>query len=192
MLLGNGTVAMTTSTGGTLNTDTPSPVIDLGPCCGGGAGTFSSGLPETTAVADLTAPQFQTLCTGARGDTDGLDGYCKVLGILAASAQSTAAPDATLASACQTEYASCATITPQLSPSSCSAVTTSAACKMVHVDEVEACLNETTAIGDAYGPLVPGCSGLTRSALTAVDPSILITAPSCQALGSCQQIFTSP
>ncbi len=192
--LGNGTVAMKLPNGTTMNTDTPSPVIDLGPCCGGGAGTFSSGLPETTSVAALTAGQFQMLCTGARGDTVGLDGYCKVLGILAASAQSTAASDAMLATACQTEYTSCATITPQLSPSSCSAVTTSAACNNVHVDEVEACLNETTAIGDAYGPLMPSCTALTRSALNAVDPSITITAPSCQAPGlvSCQQIFVSP
>ena len=133
----------------------------------------------------------QAVCTGARGDTAGLDQYCKIPGLEAALAAPAAASDTALVSACQASCAACARSGPNNSPSTCASVTTSASC-FLHVDELEACLNEMTALGAAHGPSLPDCATLTRSSLGGVDQSLLIAAPSCGAIGSCSQILTSP
>jgi hypothetical protein len=177
--------------GATTPTTSLSSVIGLGPCCGGGDATFSSGLPGAARVSDLTASQFQTLCTASRGDTAGLDQYCKIPGLEAALAAPATASDSALVSACQASYATCTRSSPKDSPSACASVTTSTSC-YVRVDELEACLNEMTALGAAYGPSLPDCATLTRASLGGVDQSLLIAAPSCGAIGGCTQILTSP
>ena len=190
--LGNGVVTAVNGVGATLNTTTPSPVV--GPCCGEDNPSFSSGLPGTTTVADLTAGQFQTLCQKVRGDTDGLQEGCKVYAVEIAAAAPSTTSDADLKTLCQTTFDSCwpAPTTGPSSPATCSAVAASAKC-IPAVAEVEACVNEQSWFAKQNASRVPSCDALSRAAIDAITSDQIQSPPACWYVNqACPQIFQSP
>lgn len=186
--LGNGTIDHSS-----IQTPTKVPTPVIAPCCGAGSGTFSSGLPPATQVKDLPSDQFQTLCKKARDETDGLQGYCRIVAVAAVAGVAGSKTDQELKTLCKKAYDACWPAPARLSSSTCAAVTTSTKCTL-HVEEVEACVNEQVGLGNVSGPRVPDCSAVGQDVLAALPELLLaLPPPACTKVNqTCPQILASP
>jgi hypothetical protein len=121
-------------------------------------GAFSTSVPGTTPIKDLTPDQEAQLCSDLKKFADALsapyaDYVCKATALVGAAQAMT---DADAKTACEAALANCA---PADTTDECD-VNVAATCTST-VADVSACFNDTAATFAAFDASVPSCVGMT-------------------------------
>jgi hypothetical protein len=141
----------------------------------GGSTTFTTSVPGSTPLNQVSGTQLTTLCNDVYKYVTAVDenvfanqtlkqGKCTALGYDAAFAAN-ATTDAELQSACSMEYNQCLQYTLSPGPPTCFK-TPPASCTAT-VSQYEACLNDVVVAAEAILGSLPSCSSLTISTLSA-------------------------
>jgi hypothetical protein len=141
----------------------------------GGPTTFTTSVPGTTTLNQLSGMQLTTLCNDAYKYLAAmpLQPRCRANGVDAASI-SGGTTDAGIQSACSMEYNQCMQQVPETSPPKTCTVGPTASC-MATVSQYAACLNDAVAGEEAILDSMPSCSSLTSSNVSAEVNKLLVS-----------------
>jgi hypothetical protein len=156
-------------------------VAGLAGCGGGGSsGTFTTSVPSSTKLTDLTPSQSTQLCNDLiTFDEKSVDTeICKIAGLLAAEAVgatgTTAPTNAQLQTACTQAYNEClSTDGGVATPGSCdsSTLNVSSTCTAT-VGDLQTCAGDEQAVVKQFYGALPSCSSLTTANLSTALASI--------------------
>jgi hypothetical protein len=148
--------------------------------CGGGsstssAGSFSTTVPATTPLGQLSSAQLTTLCSDLNrygmtlaSNPTFKQGQCKLAGITAAAFAAglgAATTDAQLQMACSMTYTQCLNAPPQTTTGGSCTTAPAASCTAT-VAQYTACLNDSVTVGEAALAMLPACNTITAASLS--------------------------
>jgi hypothetical protein len=170
-------------------------LVLLTSACGSDGGsssstTFSSSVPATAKLSDLSSTQLSTLCNELKSYAqsssvyaDALEGGCRLAGILA-GAFSSPKTDSELQQACMPVYNQCKSAPPGQGSSQLACTAPPSGCQAT-VGDLTTCLNDSFAAESHVLSSIPSCSQVTLSYLKMDGGSSVDTTPaSCQSFAT--------